>query len=223
MQNRISCRRSISIIVLTVLFSVCLCSVAFAETAISPQLDSNVLQYRNGEGPVKSLNISDCTDPVMKDGVQVGRIFCVCQGVAFRVAQLMSDKWSDGVFHVDDVQVVTGWKTDGPEDLFVHKLGMIPDEKKGFSYDKSAPEVKDQTLEDAWYQVIILSTGENYTFHATEKIYGTSDSAGYTMLDYRREVEGGDPTHKAEMKTMRAMASKRLAAQPFAAGSFRIR
>lgn len=199
------------------------CGAAFAETAISPQLDSNVLHYRNGEGPEKSLNIADCTDPVMKDGVQVGRIFCVCQGVAFRVAQLMAEKWPDGIFHVDDVQVVTGWKTDGPEGLMVNKLGMIPDEKKGFSYDNSAPEVKDQTLENAWYQVTILSTGEQYTFQATEKIYGTADSSGNTMLDYRREVEGGDPTHKAEMKAMRTNASKRLTAQPFAAGSFRIR
>lgn len=223
MQNSFSRRIRSFIVTLLVVFSVCICGAAFAESKESPQIDSNLLNFQNGEGPVRSINIADCTDPVMSGDVQVGTIFCVCQGVAFRVAQLMAEEWPDGVFHVDDAKVVTGWKTEGPEDLMVNRLGMIPDEHKGFSYDKRAPEVKDQILEDAWYQVTILSTGQKYTFYATEKIYGTADSSGKTMLDYRREVEGGDPTHKDEMKAMRAMASKRLTAQPFAVGSFRIR
>ncbi len=223
MQNSFSRRVRSFIVTLLVVFSVCICGAAFAENKESPQIDSNLLNFQNGEGPVRSINIADCTDPVMSGDVQVGTIFCVCQGVAFRVAQLMAEKWSDGVFHVDDVRVVTGWKTEGPEDLFIHRLEMSPDEKKGFSYDKKAQEVTDQTLEDAWYQVTILSTGQKYTFYATEKIYGTADDSGKTMLDYRREVEGGDPTHKAEMKAMRASASKRLITQPFAAGSFTIR
>lgn len=200
-----------------VLLALMACTVAFADTRESPALDSTTLRFEMPDGTVASMDIAECTDPPAEPGGDPK--FCLCQGVAFRVAQIVADEWEDGIFHVDDARVVTGWKTDGPEELFVDKLGMEEDdEEAGFSYDPQARPGAEQYIEDAWYEVTILSQGRTLTLNATDKIYGEESSQDF--LTYRREVKGGDPTHKAEMQALRGQAAARIKADPFAAGSF---
>jgi len=194
-----------------------LCLPSFADTIKSQELTSDVLFYQHDGGDVLSMDISECTD-VMPGG---GTKFCLCQGMAFRVSQLMADKWKDGVFHVDDVKVVTGWKTDGPKELFVEALGMAEGKDSGFSYDDEARAGKDQYTEDSWYEVTVLSTGIQYLFCATDEIYDVvSDDTQPDFLDYRREIKSGDSTHKTEMQNLRALVQARIEADPFVEGSF---
>lgn len=186
-----------------------------ARGGASPPVQSNTLHVLRGDGTEERLDVTDCTD-LLPNGETV---FCPCQAVAFRVAQIMADRWPDGVFHCSDAVVSTGWRTDGPQDLFVEKLGMEQG-PEGFRYGREAAETADQYLEDAWYRVTIPSQGAIYTLRATERIYGATDDSGATLLDYRRRIAGGDTSCKQAMQALRAEVSRRLQACPFAAGSF---
>lgn len=55
-----------------------------------PGNQSMVLRFERPDGTVHSVDVAEWTDPVMSGDVQVGTKCCLCQGVAFRGAQMMS-------------------------------------------------------------------------------------------------------------------------------------
>jgi hypothetical protein len=100
---------------------------------------------------------------------------CMCQAVCFRIAQLASQAWKDGVFRTYEVkQIRTGWNSGGPWEFFSDK------EMHGEIGDLKIPAAKilirqpdgseathrfDLVLSDAWFE-ITLTDGRVLSFKA---------------------------------------------------------
>lgn len=189
----------------------------------TPITYSTSLAYDMGDGTLHSVELLNCTDPVMSGDLEIGRQFCLCQGVSFRVAQTIVDNWKDGVFHVNDVKVRTGWNSDGPKELFVDKLGMSEGKEGSFNYAVNISPPSELSLQDAWYEITILSRKKTFMIRATDILYGVPDKAGKTLLDYRREFMAGKLNYKLKVKTLKKQAGARVKGNPFDTGSFSVK
>ena len=179
---------------------------------VAENVSSNVITIlKQAEAdPVKLTMSEQCTEATADGGTK----FCLCQGVCFRIAQILAETvWGDGTFHSWDVDVETGWNTDGPEEFFedaakVHSL----------TYAANATPGKDLTLEDSWYKVTVLSTGKVYFFRGTSTIYMEN------FLELRSKYKNGTVTEEeiASMQVLRKRIVQFLTALPFSSEAFAV-
>jgi hypothetical protein len=146
---------------------------------------------------------------------------CLCQGVAFRVSQIASQVWSDGIFRTYEIEEIrTGWNTDGPYEFFSDEehngeIGdlEIPAEKiviDGFA-GATVTSGKNLTIEDSWYEITFVN-GEKLMLR------GTMGEAGiYTeeFLELRSKVKNGDTTVVPQMQEERKKVERNLGILPF--------
>ena len=113
---------------------------------------------------------------------------CVCMMTAFRALQTVMQV--AGIENVENqsVNILTGWSTDGPEELFVDILGW--EAGSGFLYADPITAATDLTLTDAWYEFNISgqiyrvqSLAENYAFTDDPSHDGYQE--GWGFFDYR--------------------------------------
>ncbi len=177
---------------------------------VAEEVTSNVITIikHAGGDPVRLVMSEQCTEPAPDGGTK----FCLCQGVSFRIAQILaSTAWEDGVFRSWDVEVETGWNTEGPEEFF-HDAAEV----RSLVYDESATPEKDLALQDSWYRLRVVSTGKVYLFRGTSSIYIEN------FLDLRKKSKNGTITdeEKVAMQALRQRMVQFLTALPFRSEAF---
>lgn len=160
---------------------------------LSCYLKDGSLSYKDKDGTVKTLSMAESC----MEGEGDSRHACLCMAMAYRVGQIVSEAWSDGIFHPEDVTVATGWNSDGAEEFFCDLLGV---DSVTYGVDGSVTKPGDMTLFDCWYRISIKSLGKTFIFRGTENIL-TED-----FLTLRRKVKGGDGS--AEDK--KALAARKM-------------
>lgn len=172
---------------------------------VFPFLDSQALRFQEAkDGAIETLDLEEaCMEE--ENGATA---FCLCRATAYRVAQMASGLWEDGVFRSWDVAVETGWNTDGPEGLLVGEMGV-----ENFSYGigGSVTAMEDLTLDDAWYRVTVLSTGESATFVARDNYL----SEEFLALRSKNKKGTATAEEKAELKALKAGLVEKAKALPF--------
>jgi hypothetical protein len=131
---------------------------------------------------------------------------CICQMVAFRALQAVGQYAGISDFTSAGTDILTGWNTDGPEDLYVHRMGWV----EGTNFDYADPITGNAQLDlaDAWYEYTISGTtyrvesqGGNYAF--TDDTGHDGYQAGWDFFDYRTFVkEGGSGQTKTYFATV---------------------
>lgn len=96
---------------------------------------------------------------------------CICRCLCFRALQMLATRFEDGVIPKDDIEIVTGWTTDGPEELFVEVMGW-PHESLTFT--QNATESSLLTIADAVFFFIQKSTDKAWKVAANEGLYPTA-------------------------------------------------
>lgn len=174
--------------------------------AVSNILESGDLKYLTTDG--KKVEILTLPSAVEEDDGNGGSKVCLCQSMAFRISQMMSSRWSDGIFRPWDVSIETGWNTDGPSEFWVDRMGMDPND---LVIPSSATPGSRLSVSDAWYRVRIKSTGEIFTFRATGDIY-LSD-----FLDLRALAKQGKITdvQKKRQMGLRKRIENRVLSSPY--------
>ena len=192
----------------------CLFGIVSSGTAldVAESVNANVISILKqvGADPVELIMSEQCTEATADGGTK----FCLCQGVCFRIAQILAETvWGDGTFHSWDVDVETGWNTDGPEEFFADAA-----EVHSLAYDENATPDKDLTLEDSWYKVTVLSTGKIYSFQGTSTIYIEN------FLELRSKYKNGTATEEeiASMQALRKEVVQFMTALPFASQAFTV-
>lgn len=161
------------------------------------------------------------TDTVIENAGTVNEQICLCMSVGFRIAQIASQYWNDGIFKTYEIKKIkTGWNTEGVWELFSNKvikekegvLGILEEkiniEKKDGSV---ATAGKNLTKEDAWYE-IVFTNSEVIRFSWSE---GEEQVYPFGFLALRSAVKNGDQTKKQEMQTLRKLAVDNLSNIPF--------
>jgi hypothetical protein len=122
---------------------------------------------------------------------------CICQMTAFRALQAVAQ--FAGISDIDSAatNIVTGWNTDGPVELYVDRMGWV--EGDNFAYAEPITPSADLALADAWYALTIGGTtyrvqsrASNYSFTAQEDRDGHHQ--GWDFFDYRTAVQSGTAT-----------------------------
>jgi Zn/Cd-binding protein ZinT len=129
---------------------------------------------------------------------------CICRAIGFRIGQMLSGMWDDGAFHPDDVSVVTGWSTDGMREIFEDVLGVA-----AFAYAENATDSENLRLDDSWYEVTILSTGERLTFRGTDRMYSKD------FLELRSRFKKGGATAAPKFVAGRSEVADAVKTVPF--------
>jgi hypothetical protein len=119
---------------------------------------------------------------------------CICRMVAFRALQAVGQHVNISDFNSADTHILTGWNTDGPEELYVDNMPWVKD--TNFAYADSMTPNEDLTRDDAWYQYTIggqayrvESRAGNYEFTHDDQVAGYH--ADWDFFDYRSYVKGG--------------------------------
>lgn len=131
---------------------------------------------------VKSDDISVSHDlDEVKMEVENGKTkVCICRCLCFRALQLLAEQFPGGVIPRDDIKIVTGFTTDGPEELFVEVMGW-PHADLTFTANATAPALL--TVQDAFFFFIQKSTGRAWKVSASDDLYPA------TFFDYRTLVK----------------------------------
>ncbi len=174
--------------------------------AVSDILVSGDLRYLSMDG--KKVETLTLPGAVKEDDGNGGSKVCLCQSMAFRVSQMMSYRWADGIFRPGDVSIETGWNTEGPSEFWIDRMGMDP---KDLVIPSNATSESGLSLSDAWYKVTIKSTGETFTFRATGDIY-LSDFLVLRALAKQGKIS--DAQKKRQM-ALRKRIESRVLASPY--------
>jgi len=179
---------------------------------VAERVTSNVVTILKGAGgePVELVMSEQCTEPAPNGGTK----FCLCQAASFRIAQILAaTAWEDGVFRSWDVEVETGWNTEGPEEFFLDAAQV-----RSLAYDENVASGKNLALEDSWYRIRVLSTGTIYLFKGTSSIYIEN------FLKLRKKSKNGTITEEeqAAMQALRQRIVQFMTALPFNSEAFEI-
>ena len=129
---------------------------------------------------------------------------CICRMVAFRALQAVGQYAGIADFSSADTSILTGWNTDGPEELYVENMPWTLG--TNFSYDDDLTAAAQLTLADAWYEFEIAgqtyrvqSLAENYAFtnDTGSEYYADGFMDGWDFFDYRtyfKTTSGMDDT-----------------------------
>jgi len=143
---------------LLLLVFVCMASISQAKT-----ISTNHVVVE-----VKDVHTSYDFDQVKME-VEDGKTkVCVCKCLCFRALQLLTIQFDDGVIPRDDIQIYTGWTTDGTEEIFVETLGW-PQEDGMFMIDTT--DGVHLTIGDAWFFFVQKSAGKAWKVQANEHLY----------------------------------------------------
>ena len=113
---------------------------------------------------------------------------CICRMVAYRSLQALEQKLGLGNIDSSSINILTGWNTDGPEELYIDNM---PWTETDLAYADPITASEYLTLEDAWYEFTIEGTGiclvgsqaENYAIDADTEHDGYQE--GWDFFDYR--------------------------------------
>ncbi|MBN2039792.1 MAG: hypothetical protein JW864_07110 [Spirochaetes bacterium] len=146
---------------------------------------------------------------------------CLCQAVGFRVAQLTSQAWSDGIFRCYDIKKIrTGWNTDGVYEFFSDQ--MFHGEKgdlelssdiiavESIEGGEPTPETM-LTAKDAWYEIALVN-GTKLNFSWSEGKNGVYTSR---FLKLRTESKNGNKSVIPEMAKERKKVEANMQRIPF--------
>ncbi len=124
---------------------------------------------------------------------------CLCKMTAFRALQALGIYLSNNDLPSAQINITTGWNTDGPEELFVESMPWV--EGVNFSYADPITPGSLLTLTDAWYEFSYM--GATYKVSSSYDNYRFSpdiNHAGYVedwdFFDYRtyfQTTSGSDP------------------------------
>jgi hypothetical protein len=181
----------------------CSGSTAVETAPIVNEVNTNQLLVEKTEnsGAETLLMQESCKE--IEDGKEK---FCLCRAVAFRIAQICSQLWDDGVFRSYEVEgITTGWNTPGPQEMFVEVLGIASNK---VTIPDDATPYEDLPLNDSWYKVE-FKNGRELLFKGTDKIYGDK------FLALRKAFKNGDKSVETELKTERNTVQQSLTGLPF--------
>ncbi len=91
---------------------------------------------------------------------------CLCHALGFRIAQVVSREWDDGIFRsYEIVSITTGWNTPGIREVFAEIMGLENILVPGDATDRTR-----LTLDDNWFIVTFID-GKKIKIRGTEKLY----------------------------------------------------
>jgi len=93
---------------------------------------------------------------------------CICRMLCFRALQTLASRFPDRIIPRDDLKIITGWTTDGPEEQFVKEMGWPSED---LLVKTGATDPKYLTIKDAVFYFIRKSTGEAWEITADKSIY----------------------------------------------------
>ena len=105
---------------------------------------------------------------------------CICRCLCFRALQLLAEQFPGGVIPRDDIKIVTGWTTDGPEELFVEVMGWPHTD---LTFMANATDAAYLTVQDAFFFFVQKTTGQAWKVSASDDLYPA------TFFDYRTLVK----------------------------------
>ncbi|MBL0699980.1 MAG: VPLPA-CTERM sorting domain-containing protein [Desulfosarcina sp.] len=113
---------------------------------------------------------------------------CICRMVGYRALQALDQHLGLGNINSSSINILTGWNTDGPEEIFVDNMPWTEDD---LTYADPITANEDLTLGDAWYKFSIEGTGTylvssqavNYTIDADIEHSGHQE--GWDFFAYR--------------------------------------
>lgn len=114
---------------------------------------------------------------------------CLCRMVAFRALQALEKNLGLTDIKSDQINIVTGWNTHGPEEIYVDLMSWV--EGDNFSYAGDITPGADLTLDDAWFRFTVegygtyevTSSSLNYEFDHDENALGYHDD--WDFFEYR--------------------------------------
>ncbi|NDY71391.1 hypothetical protein DO021_21160 [Desulfobacter hydrogenophilus] len=120
---------------------------------------------------------------------------CLCRLTAFRALQALETSLNLTTITSDQIDIVTGWNTHGPEEMYVDLMTWV--ENDNFSYAGDITPGADLTLDDAWFIFTIegigtyevTSSAQNYAFE--HDVDAAGYQADWDFFDYRRYVKNG--------------------------------
>ena len=112
---------------------------------------------------------------------------CICRCLCFRALQMLAAQFDDGVIPRDDIKIVTGFTTDGPEELFVEVMGWPHTD---LMFMANATDPAHLTIQDAFFFFIQKSTGLAWKVSASDDLYPTA------FFDYRTLVKTKSATEE---------------------------
>lgn len=117
---------------------------------------------------------------------------CICSMFAFRALQAVGEYLGLSDLKTEDITIVSGWSTDGPERIFDHSMGW--DMGKNFSYTDPLTDPTNLTLADAW--LTFTSNGVTYKVSSLAENYAFTDDtshdgyhAGWDFFKYRTHFQ----------------------------------
>ncbi len=144
--------------------------VAYADTIIGNQVVVKV-------DDVTTTYDLDQVKTEVKDGKTK---VCICRCLCFRALQMLAAQFDDAVIPRDDIRILTGWTTDGPEELFVEVMGWSPAD---LVFVANATDPAYLTIQDAFFFFVKKSTGRVWKVSASDDLYPTA------FFDYRTLVK----------------------------------
>ena len=118
---------------------------------------------------------------------------CLCRMVAFRALQALQNSLGLASINSDQINIVTGWNTHGPEETYVDAMTWV--EGVNFDYADDITDGAYLTLNDAWFVFTIEGVGtyevtssyENYLFEHDSTVAGYRED--WDFFDYRTHVK----------------------------------
>ena len=159
-------------------------AVAFfmAATGYAGTISNNRVIIKSGD-----VSVNYDFDEV-KTEVENGKTkVCICRCLCFRALQMLTSRFADGVIPRDDIKIVTGWTTDGPEELFVEVMGWPHSDVLSM---ENATKPALLTLEDAVFFFVQKSTGRAWKVMAREGLYPKA------FFSYRTSVKTKSATEE---------------------------
>jgi hypothetical protein len=153
----------------------CMVATVYADTIVH-----NQVVVKSGE-TVVSYDLDEVKTEVEDGKTKV----CICRCLCFRALQMLATRFADGVIPRDDIKIVTGWTTDGPEELFVEVMGWSSGDLTPMAGATAAAHL---TIEDAYFFFIQKSTGKAWKVVANEGLYPQG------FFAYRTLVKTGQAT-----------------------------
>jgi len=133
---------------------------------------------------------------------------CLCKCLCFRALQLLATRFGDGAIPRDDIQIYTGWTTDGAEELFVETMGWTHED---LAFMKGATDATQLTIEDAYFFFIQKTTGKAWKVQARADLYPKE------FFTYRTLAQSGQATDAQKsffQKALRPQAEANMQALP---------
>lgn len=186
-------------------------------TTLSSTVSNDELKVqKTPDGPVETLVFAEAVTE--HEGTDEEKK-CMCQSVCFRVAQLASQVWEDGVFRTYEVERIrTGWNTGGPWEFFSDQemngeIGDLEMPSAKIVVEKpdgsAATPRKELDLEDNWYeirfangQVLLLRVKEGGVFPEE-------------FMALRSKFKGGDKSADEAFHRSYGEGIARVSALPF--------